>query len=109
MCLLRERLNSLFGPELLSSASDSSSSGHAESLAATLAEHRQHLVSIQGLVDQLKEVIPAIQMSISDLTEEVNNISSTMVDGFSVQSSTTVQCQSAGRQLVDLVIIDELC
>lgn len=53
--------------------------------------------AIQGLVDQLKEVIPAMQMSISDLTEEVN-ISSTMVDGFSVQSSTTVQCQSAGRQ-----------
>ncbi|XP_065010597.1 AUGMIN subunit 6-like isoform X1 [Musa acuminata AAA Group] len=87
------------GPELLRSASDSSSSGHVESLAATLAEHRQHLVSIQGLVDQLKEVIPAMQMSISDLTEEVNNISSTMVDGFSVQSSTTVQYQSAGRQL----------
>ncbi|CAL9118988.1 unnamed protein product [Musa textilis] len=87
------------GPELLRSASDSSSSGHVESLAATLAEHRQHLVSIQGLVDQLKEVIPAMQMSISDLTEEANNISSTTVDGFSVQSSTTVQYQSAGRQL----------
>lgn len=35
------------GPDILSSASNGSSGGHAESLAATLAEHQQHLVSIQ--------------------------------------------------------------
>ncbi|RRT53819.1 hypothetical protein BHM03_00052110, partial [Ensete ventricosum] len=97
--LIKVKANEGDGPELLRSASDSSSSGHAESLAATLAEHRQHLVSIQGLVGQLKEIIPAMQMSISDLTEEVN-ISSATGDGFSVQSSKTVQFPSAGRQLV---------
>lgn len=32
---------------LLRSTFDDGSGGHAESLAATLAEHRQHLVSIQ--------------------------------------------------------------
>lgn len=35
------------GPDVFRSASDGSSIGHSESLAATLAEHRQHLVSIQ--------------------------------------------------------------
>ncbi|KAI7741932.1 hypothetical protein M8C21_024311, partial [Ambrosia artemisiifolia] len=33
------------GPDLLRSANDGSTSGHAESLAATLAEHRQHLAN----------------------------------------------------------------
>ncbi|XP_077227942.1 HAUS augmin-like complex subunit isoform X2 [Tasmannia lanceolata] len=64
------------GPELLRCASDSGVSGHAESLAATLAEHRQHLTSIQVFINQLKEVAPAMQESISQLKEEVNSISS---------------------------------
>jgi len=35
------------GPDILRSTHDGGGSGHAESLAATLAEHRQHLASIQ--------------------------------------------------------------
>ncbi|XP_042462050.1 AUGMIN subunit 6-like [Zingiber officinale] len=85
------------GPDILHNASDGCSGGHAESLAATLAEHRQHLVSIQGLIDQLNEAIPTMQQSISELTEEVNNIS-TSVDGFSAHS-TTIQSESIGRPL----------
>ncbi|XP_006664824.1 AUGMIN subunit 6 isoform X2 [Oryza brachyantha] len=68
------------GPELLRSASDSETSTHADSLTATLAEHRQHLVSIQGLINQLKEAIPAMQQSIADLSEEVNSVSSNPMD-----------------------------
>ncbi|XP_051186864.1 AUGMIN subunit 6 [Lolium perenne] len=68
------------GPELLRSASDGEASTHADSLTATLAEHRQHLVSIQGLINQLKEAIPAMQQSITDLSEEVNSVPSNPVD-----------------------------
>ncbi|XP_020107127.1 AUGMIN subunit 6 [Ananas comosus] len=85
------------GPELLRSVSDSDTSGHAESLAATLAEHRQHLVSIQGLISQLKEAIPAMQKSISELTEEVNIISASTIDELDARPS--VQSQSIGRPL----------
>ncbi|XP_042456828.1 AUGMIN subunit 6-like [Zingiber officinale] len=85
------------GPDILYNASDGCSGGHAESLAATLAEHRQHLVSIQGLIDQLNEAIPTMQQSISELTEEVNNIS-TSVDGFGAHS-TTIPSESIGRPL----------
>ncbi|MBA0712492.1 hypothetical protein Golax_011592 [Gossypium laxum] len=35
------------GPDILRSAHDGGTSGHAESLAATLAEHQQHLASFQ--------------------------------------------------------------
>ncbi|XP_073008101.1 AUGMIN subunit 6-like [Typha latifolia] len=86
------------GPELLRSASDSSTCGHADSLAATLAEHRQHLVSIQGLIDQLKEAVPAMQKSISDLTEEVNSISSCTMDELDARPHLCVQSQNVGRQ-----------
>ncbi|XP_073006591.1 AUGMIN subunit 6-like [Typha latifolia] len=68
------------GPELLRSAADSNGNGHAESLTTTLAEHRQHLASVQGLIDQLKEAVPAMQKSISELTDEVNSISSSTMD-----------------------------
>ncbi|KAF7057666.1 hypothetical protein CFC21_064875 [Triticum aestivum] len=44
------------GPELLRSASDSETSSHADSLTATLAEHRQHLVSIQESSGEVSEV-----------------------------------------------------
>uniref|UniRef100_M1A9T2 HAUS augmin-like complex subunit 6 N-terminal domain-containing protein n=1 Tax=Solanum tuberosum TaxID=4113 RepID=M1A9T2_SOLTU len=41
------KVNDGEGPELLRSSHDGGTSGHAESLSATLAEHRQHLASIQ--------------------------------------------------------------
>ncbi|PRQ32518.1 hypothetical protein RchiOBHm_Chr5g0047251 [Rosa chinensis] len=66
------------GPEILRSAHEGSSSGHAEPLAATLAEHQQHLVSFQVLINQLKEVAPAIQKSISEWTDKVDSISSNL-------------------------------
>ncbi|PRQ22292.1 hypothetical protein RchiOBHm_Chr6g0248701 [Rosa chinensis] len=66
------------GPEILRSAHEGSSSGHAESLAATLAEHQQHLVSFQVLINQLKEVAPAIQKSILECTDKVDSISSNL-------------------------------
>ncbi|XP_078437841.1 HAUS augmin-like complex subunit isoform X2 [Wolffia australiana] len=60
------------GPELLQ-CSDASGNAHTESLTATLAEHRQHLISMQGLINQLKESVPNMQRSIADLTDEVTN------------------------------------
>lgn len=44
---LQAKANEGEGPELLRSSHDGGSGGHAESLAATLAEHKQHLASIQ--------------------------------------------------------------
>ncbi|XP_009772671.1 AUGMIN subunit 6-like [Nicotiana sylvestris] len=87
------------GPELLRSSHDGGAGGHAESLAATLAEHRQHLASIQVLINQLKEVAPSIQNSILELTEEVNNISSNSSSMAMHQgrSHSPVQAQSSGR------------
>ncbi|XP_042495966.1 AUGMIN subunit 6-like isoform X2 [Macadamia integrifolia] len=90
------------GPELLRSAHDGGNGGHAESLAATLSEHRQHLASIQVLINQLKEVAPSIKKSISELTEEVNNISSTlppMIKNRGGQSISPIQAQSSGRSV----------
>ncbi|XP_058093778.1 AUGMIN subunit 6 [Magnolia sinica] len=93
------KVNDGEGPELLRCASDSSS-GHAESLAATLAEHRQHLASIQVFVNQLEEVAPAMQETISHLTEEVNSVASmapmTKYDG---RSLSPTQAQSSGRTM----------
>uniref|UniRef100_A0A803QL92 HAUS augmin-like complex subunit 6 N-terminal domain-containing protein n=1 Tax=Cannabis sativa TaxID=3483 RepID=A0A803QL92_CANSA len=66
------------GPEILRSSHDGGSSGHAESLATTLAEHQQHLASFQVLINQLKEVAPTIQNSISECTEKVNSISTNL-------------------------------
>lgn len=89
------------GPELLRSAHDGSTSSHAESLAASLSEHRQHLSSIQVLINQLKEVAPTIQNSISDLTEEVNRISSNLplMTNHNGRSTSPIQAQSSGRTL----------
>ncbi|XP_050380548.1 AUGMIN subunit 6 isoform X2 [Argentina anserina] len=93
------------GPEILRSAHEGTSSGHAESLAATLAEHQQHLVSFQVLINQLKEVAPAIQKSISECTDKVDSISSnlppmTKHPGRSISPS---QAQSSGRTLLEKV------
>ncbi|XP_031094765.1 AUGMIN subunit 6 [Ipomoea triloba] len=89
------------GPELLRNSHDGGTSSHAESLAATLAEHQQHLASIQVLINQLKEVAPAIQNSISELTEEVTSISSSMpaLTRHHGRSNSPIQAQSSGRAL----------
>ncbi|KAK8933576.1 hypothetical protein KSP39_PZI015657 [Platanthera zijinensis] len=87
------------GLELLRSISGDGTGGHAESLAATLAEHQQHLVSIQGLINQLKETVPAMQTSIAELTEEVNSISPIVLDEYDERSTSPTQAQSSGRTL----------
>ncbi|KAG6716152.1 hypothetical protein I3842_04G033100 [Carya illinoinensis] len=89
------------GPEILRSTQDGGTSGHAESLAATLSEHQQHLASFQVLINQLKEVAPAIQQSISECTEKVQSISSTLppMTRHHGQSILPIQAQSSGRTL----------
>ncbi|KAG5624491.1 hypothetical protein H5410_009709 [Solanum commersonii] len=89
------------GPEILRSSHDGGTGGHAESLAATLAEHKQHLASIQVLINQLKEVAPSIQNSILELTEEVSSISSnsSRTANFQGRTHSPVQAQSSGRTL----------
>ncbi|XP_071734961.1 AUGMIN subunit 6 [Rutidosis leptorrhynchoides] len=89
------------GPDLLRSANEGGTSGHAESLATTLAEHRQHLASIQVLVNQLKGVAPAIQNSISELSEEVNSISANLpqMTNHHARSTSPIQAQSTGRTM----------
>ncbi|XP_058102155.1 AUGMIN subunit 6-like [Magnolia sinica] len=88
------------GPELLRCASDSGSSGHAESLAATLAEHRQHLASIQVFINQLKEMAPAMEESIMELTDEVNSISPVVpMVRYDGRSMSPIQAQSSGRDV----------
>ncbi|CAN6702849.1 unnamed protein product [Malus baccata var. baccata] len=89
------------GPEILRSAQDGSSSGHAESLAATLAEHQQHLISFQVLINQLKEVAPAIQKSISECTDKVDSISSSLppMTKQPGRSTSPIQALSNGRTL----------
>ncbi|XP_057982798.1 AUGMIN subunit 6 isoform X2 [Malania oleifera] len=87
------------GPELLRSSHDGN--GHAESLAATLAEHRQHLTSIEVLINQLKVVAPSIEKSIAELTEEVNSVSSSLplMTKHHGRSTSPIQAQSSGRTL----------
>ncbi|KAI8533496.1 hypothetical protein RHMOL_Rhmol10G0015700 [Rhododendron molle] len=89
------------GPELLRSANDPSTSGHAESLAVTLGEHRQHLASIQVLINQLKDVAPTLQNSITELTLEVNSISSNLPPGAELhgRSTSPIQAQTGGRTM----------
>ncbi|KAE8706275.1 serine/threonine protein phosphatase 2A 57 kDa regulatory subunit B' theta isoform [Hibiscus syriacus] len=89
------------GPDILQSAHDGGTSGHAESLAATLAEHQQHLASFQVLINQLKEVAPSIEKSISECTEKVNSISSNLppMTKHRGQASSPNQAQSSGRTL----------
>ncbi|XVF13963.1 hypothetical protein REPUB_Repub09cG0015100 [Reevesia pubescens] len=89
------------GPDILRSAHDGGTSGHAESLTATLAEHQQHLASFQVLINQLKEVAPAIQKSISECTDKVNSISSNLpsMAKHRGQATSPMQAQSSGRTL----------
>ncbi|KAL1824672.1 hypothetical protein ACET3Z_011450 [Daucus carota] len=99
--LLLAKTNDGEGPELLRSTHDGGTTGHSESLVATLSEHRQHLTSIQVLINQLKEVAPAIQNSISELTEEVNSVSANipMMTSHLGRSSSPNHAQSSGRPL----------
>ncbi|OIW06435.1 hypothetical protein TanjilG_05206 [Lupinus angustifolius] len=87
------------GPDILRSAQEGSSSGHAESLSATLAEHQQHLASFQVLINQLKDVAPAIKKSISECTEKVNCIASNLppTTRHHSQSTSHIQAQSSAR------------
>ncbi|KAJ1412700.1 HAUS augmin-like complex subunit 6, N-terminal [Sesbania bispinosa] len=87
------------GPDILRSAQEGGSSGHAESLAATLAEHQQHLASFQVLINQLKDVAPTIQKSISECTEKVNCITSNLppMNRNHGRSTSPIQAQSSGR------------
>ncbi|KAE9590246.1 hypothetical protein Lal_00028086 [Lupinus albus] len=87
------------GPDILRSAQEGSSSGHAESLSATLAEHQQHLASFQVLINQLKDVAPAIKKSISECTEKVNCIASNLppITRHHSQSTSPIQSQSSAR------------
>ncbi|CAA3005495.1 AUGMIN subunit 6-like isoform X2 [Olea europaea var. sylvestris] len=89
------------GPELLRSMHNGGTPSHAESLAAALVEHKQHLDSIQVLIDQLKDVAPSIQNSISELTEEVNSISSHLPSVSKQHSrlNSPIQAQGSGRIL----------
>ncbi|XP_024046940.1 AUGMIN subunit 6 [Citrus clementina] len=89
------------GPDILRSAQDGGTSGHAESLSSTLAEHQQHLASFQVLINQLKEVAPSIQKSISDCTDKVNNISSSLppMAKHHGRATSPNQAQSSGRTL----------
>ncbi|CAA6669947.1 unnamed protein product [Spirodela intermedia] len=93
------KVNDGSGPELLQ-CSDTDSNAHTESLTATLAEHRQHLVSMQGLINQLKEAVPGMQQSIVELTEEVNNTYRLFpMTEYNANSVPQIQTQSSGRAL----------
>ncbi|KAK5783240.1 hypothetical protein PVK06_037748 [Gossypium arboreum] len=89
------------GPDILRSAHDGGTSGHAESLAATLTEHQQHLASFQVLINQLKEVAPSIQKSISECTEKLNGISSNLpsMAKHCGQTTSPMLAQSSRRTL----------
>ncbi|KAG2307800.1 hypothetical protein Bca52824_027548 [Brassica carinata] len=86
------------GPDILRTANDGGTSGHVESLAATLTEHQQHLASFQVLINQLKEVSPAIQNSILECTEKVNNLPATLPPAMrsNGQAASLLQAQGEG-------------
>ncbi|KAL2943158.1 AUGMIN subunit 6 [Bienertia sinuspersici] len=90
------------GPEILRST-QVGGTGHAECLSATLVEHRQHLASIQVLINQLKDVAPAIQNSIAELTEEVNTVSSSLplMNKCPGQFNVPLEAQSSGKAMID--------
>ncbi|CAA7055196.1 unnamed protein product [Microthlaspi erraticum] len=87
------------GPDILRTANDGGTSRHVESLAATLTEHQQHLASFQVLINQLKEVSPAIQKSILETTEKVNSLPPTLPPATrsNGQATSLLQSQGSGR------------
>ncbi|KAI4350567.1 hypothetical protein L6164_005014 [Bauhinia variegata] len=96
--LLLAKANDGEGPDILRAA-QGGTSGHAESLDATLAEHQQHMASFQVLINQLKEVAPAIQNSISESKEMVNSFSSSLptINRHHGSSTSPIQAYSSGR------------
>ncbi|GJY08302.1 augmin subunit 6 [Tanacetum coccineum] len=79
------------GPDLLRSANDGGTSGHAESLAATLAEHRQHLANLafsvricvsflRGDIIILFTLVPAQESSSDEVTDVTSRLSSVQID-----------------------------
>lgn len=63
------------------------------------------ILRVQVLINQLKDVAPTIQNSISELTEEVNSISSNLPPAMNFRSNSPIQAQSSGRTLVTYVLI----
>lgn len=63
------------------------------------------ILLLQVLINQLKDVAPTIQNSISELTEEVNNISSNLPPAMNFRSNSPIQAQSSGRTLVSYIHI----
>lgn len=61
--------------------------------------------NVQVLINQLKDVAPAIQDSIAELTEEVNSISSNLPLLVKLRSTSPVQAQNSGRALVSLFVL----
>ena len=59
----------------------------------------------QGLIDQLNEVVPTIQNSISECTEKVNNISSSQpaMAKHRGRATSPIQAHSSGRTLVNFM------
>ncbi|KAI4388767.1 hypothetical protein MLD38_001070 [Melastoma candidum] len=108
--LLLAKANDGEGPEILRNAKNGSASGHVESLSATLVEHQQHLASFQVLINQLKEVAPAIQRSISECTEQVNSFPSAIFPITKSRNSSFVASQSlsSGRGTEPAEVISEL-
>lgn len=58
---------------------------------------------MQVLINQLKDVAPTIQNSISELTEEVNSISSNPPPVMNFRLNSPIQTQSSGRTLVTYI------
>uniref|UniRef100_A0A7N0ZZA9 HAUS augmin-like complex subunit 6 N-terminal domain-containing protein n=1 Tax=Kalanchoe fedtschenkoi TaxID=63787 RepID=A0A7N0ZZA9_KALFE len=98
--LVMTKANDGEGPELLRSSNSDGSIGHAESLAATLAEHQQHLASFQVLINQLKEVAPTIQKSISDCTDKVDIIASNLpqMNRVNGRSTSAIEAHNSERE-----------
>lgn len=55
---------------------------------------------MQVLINQLKDVAPTIQNSISELMDEVNGLSSNLSPAMKLRSNSPIQAQSSGRVLV---------
>lgn len=60
------------------------------------------LSATQGLISQLKDAIPAMQKSIAELTEEVESISSSTMDGFNARSILSMQSQVPQVRILSL-------
>ncbi|THG18772.1 hypothetical protein TEA_012475 [Camellia sinensis var. sinensis] len=68
---------------------------------ATAADRHRHCRRSQVLINQMKDVAPAIQNSITEVTEEVNSISSNLppVTQHHGRSTSSIQAQSSGTTM----------